>query len=102
MAKSLRSNERNKMASPGDSGLATAMAPAVPPTATDLDNREEVAQLAYSYWLARGCPDGSPEEDWLRAEQEILRQRNQTAELATWTRPSEAGRELSESSAAGA
>jgi hypothetical protein len=89
------------MASPGNSGLAAAMATAVPPTAIDLDNREEVAQLAYSYWLARGCPDGSPEDDWLRAEQDILRQRNQPAELATWTRPSETGREFSESSAAG-
>jgi DUF2934 family protein len=29
---------------------------------------EEIARLAYSYWQARGCPEGSPEEDWLRAE----------------------------------
>ena len=34
-------------------------------------NREEVAQLAYSYWEARGCAGGSPEQDWFRAEQEI-------------------------------
>jgi hypothetical protein len=34
--------------------------------------REEVAALAYSYWETRGCQGGSPEEDWLRAEQEIL------------------------------
>lgn len=32
---------------------------------------EEVARLAYSYWQARGCPDGSPEEDWFRAEAEL-------------------------------
>jgi hypothetical protein len=32
---------------------------------------EEVARLAYSYWEARGCQGGSPEEDWLRAEQEL-------------------------------
>ena len=24
--------------------------------------------LAYSYWEERGRPDGSPEDDWLRAE----------------------------------
>lgn len=30
---------------------------------------EEVRRLAYEYWLARGCPDGSAEEDWFRAEQ---------------------------------
>jgi hypothetical protein len=33
--------------------------------------RDQIALLAYSYWEARGCPFGSPEEDWLRAEQEI-------------------------------
>ena len=34
---------------------------------------EEVARLAYSYWEARGCQGGSPEEDWFRAEQLLLR-----------------------------
>jgi hypothetical protein len=34
----------------------------------------EVAQLAYSYWEARGYQGGSPEEDWLRAEQELRSQ----------------------------
>ncbi len=32
--------------------------------------REEVARLAYSYWVARGRQGGSPEDDWLRAEAE--------------------------------
>ena len=32
----------------------------------------EIALLAYSYWEARGYQGGSPEEDWLRAEQELL------------------------------
>lgn len=32
---------------------------------------EEVRRLAYEYWLARGCPDGSAEEDWFRAEQDL-------------------------------
>lgn len=31
----------------------------------------EVAQLAHTLWQARGCPDGSPEEDWFRAEQTL-------------------------------
>ena len=30
---------------------------------------DAVARLAYAYWEARGCQGGSPEEDWLRAEQ---------------------------------
>lgn len=36
---------------------------------------ESVAELAYRYWQERGCPIGSPEEDWYRAERE-LRDRN--------------------------
>jgi len=34
---------------------------------------EEVARMAYFMWQDRGCPDGSPDEDWFRAE-ETLRQ----------------------------
>jgi hypothetical protein len=34
-------------------------------------SREEIAALAYLFWEARGCQGGSPEEDWLRAEQEL-------------------------------
>jgi hypothetical protein len=32
---------------------------------------DEIAKLAYSYWEARGYQGGNPEEDWLRAEQEL-------------------------------
>jgi Protein of unknown function (DUF2934) len=32
---------------------------------------DEIATLAYELWQARGCPYGSPEEDWSRAESEI-------------------------------
>ena len=32
---------------------------------------DEIATLAYELWQARGCPHGSPEEDWLRAEIEL-------------------------------
>src|ERR1700690_2079314 len=31
----------------------------------------EIAALAYELWQARGCPDGSPEEDWFRAAEEL-------------------------------
>ena len=48
--------------------------------ADDLDPHE-ISVLAYSYWQARGFRDGSPEEDWLRAVEE-LRQRHGVAELA--------------------
>ena len=32
---------------------------------------EDIAVLAHALWQARGCPQGSPEEDWLRAAQEL-------------------------------
>ena len=31
----------------------------------------DIAALAYELWQARGCPDGSPEEDWFRAAEEL-------------------------------
>jgi hypothetical protein len=34
-------------------------------------SHEKVAELAYLYWEARGYQGGCPEEDWLRAEQEL-------------------------------
>ena len=38
-------------------------------------SHEDISVLAYSYWLERGQPDGSPEEDWLRAERELAEKR---------------------------
>ena len=37
-----------------------------------MPSREQIEQLARSYWAARGYQDGSAEQDWLRAEQELL------------------------------
>ena len=34
-------------------------------------SHEEVAALAYSFWEARGCQGGSPDEDWALAEQQL-------------------------------
>lgn len=31
----------------------------------------EVAALAHQYWQERGCPTGSPDEDWFRAERAL-------------------------------
>ncbi len=43
-------------------------------TATEAENlavdpgRSEIAKIAYQLWLDRGCPHGSDQEDWFRAE----------------------------------
>lgn len=36
---------------------------------------DDVARLAYHFWLERGGPEGCPEEDWYRAEQELAGRR---------------------------
>lgn len=41
----------------------------------------EIAALAYQLWHERGCPIGSPDEDWFRAEAE-LNNRKQAAAAA--------------------
>jgi hypothetical protein len=37
---------------------------------------EQIALLAHQLWEQRGCPEGSPEEDWFRAEQELAARRD--------------------------
>ena len=38
----------------------------------------DIAALAYELWHARGCPHGSPQEDWFRAA-ERLRSRTENS-----------------------
>lgn len=52
------------MAPAGDVELGTRSTEISPP-------HEEIAKLAYSFWVSRGYRNGSPEQDWLRAEQEL-------------------------------
>ena len=32
---------------------------------------EDIAALAYQIWQERGCPEGSPDEDWVLAVKEL-------------------------------
>jgi len=41
-------------------------------TAT-MPSHEEIARLAQQYWAERGWQDGQAEQDWLRAEQELMK-----------------------------
>ena len=38
-------------------------------------DQEAIGRLAYFYWEERGCPNDSPDEDWLRAEAELRNRR---------------------------
>jgi hypothetical protein len=35
-------------------------------------NHEEIARLAQQYWAERGYHDGQAEQDWFRAERELM------------------------------
>jgi hypothetical protein len=41
-----------------------------------------IGELAYRLWQARGCPDGTAEQDWLEAEKQIqaTRSRSQSSD----------------------
>jgi len=41
---------------------------------TSAPKHEQIARLAYSYWQDRRRAEGSPEQDWLRAETELGKQ----------------------------
>jgi hypothetical protein len=46
---------------------------AVQPSRPAMPPREKVEKLARAYWEQRGYEDGYAEQDWLRAEQELLK-----------------------------
>ena|SRR4051812_14934024 len=56
---------------PGSASELQGVAIAVAAVASAGSHQDAVARLAYSYWEARGYQGGSPEADWLRAEQEL-------------------------------
>jgi hypothetical protein len=37
----------------------------------DHEKQQQTALLAYQFWMERGCPVGSPTEDWFRAELQL-------------------------------
>jgi hypothetical protein len=53
--------------------------PAIETVVSEPEICDEVASLAYRFWQERGCPDGSDQEDWYRAENEL---KNRTVMVA--------------------
>ncbi len=66
--------QRIRVASPDSRGLETS-----PSEKRNGSNSTDIATLAYQLWHARGCPEGSPEVDWLEAEEQF---RSRTDEVA--------------------
>ena len=44
------------------------------------DRARAIAELAYHFWEERGCPEGSSEEDWHKAELIIDREQDPEGE----------------------
>jgi hypothetical protein len=66
---SKQTGSQAKIAAAPGSGLVHPVAETARPRA--VGDREEARRLAYSHREARGCPEGSPEEDWFRAPQDV-------------------------------
>ena len=50
-------------------------------------DQREISKLAYQLWQARGCPEGSPDEDWLEAEGQMQdRSENLLSSCYRWPR----------------
>ena len=49
---------------------------------SDNINEREIAVLAYQYWQERGCPIGSDQEDWFRAEETLKNRRGSISSAA--------------------
>ena len=62
---------RKRIARPHSLKPAETPSPAEAAAPSAAPSQDEIATLAYLYWEARGCQAGSPEEDWIRAEQEL-------------------------------
>jgi hypothetical protein len=57
-----------------------ASAPLAKPVSAD---SSAISVLAYQLWQRRGCPEGSPETDWLQAERELSSQLVKPKSLST-------------------
>jgi DUF2934 family protein len=46
------------------------VSPANPPQGNG-GKHQHIEDLAYQRWVERGCPQGSPDEDWFAAERDL-------------------------------
>ena len=49
-----------------------------PETQIQQVQQQDIANLAYTLWQQRGCPEGSPQQDWIEAEQRMRDERPST------------------------
>jgi len=56
--------------------VAPTKTPGVIKKAAVVISLDQVAERAYQLWQSRGCVHGYQEQDWLQAEDELLRESN--------------------------
>jgi hypothetical protein len=62
-----------KTKAPAKPRTTTAKAKKAAATVTSIGpSPEEIARLAHKYWAERGFQHGAAEQDWLRAERELI------------------------------
>ena len=69
----------SSVSAPSEPQSALLETPVVETPIAAISEQDEIAKVAFSYWEARGCQGGSPEEDWARAEQEVHSRRKISA-----------------------
>lgn len=62
---------RKKAAPVTDPASIAHLADAVEEPSVSVET-QEIQELAYQSWIARGCPMGSPQEDWYNAERALI------------------------------
>jgi hypothetical protein len=71
-AKPARKAAPRKKATPVAEVPAESLAKLSEAVETPVLSAREIEERAYLAWLDRGCPMGSPQEDWYRAERELI------------------------------
>ena len=71
-ARSVSSRRGKRTVSTSVTGPASSGSVTPQSVTTYAPTHTQIAQLAYTFWEARGYVSGSPEEDWTRAEQQLL------------------------------
>jgi len=71
-AKPRKTAAKKEIVSKSTKPVTKSTKPVIKSKKTSMPPREEIEKLARAYWEQRGYQDGFAEQDWLRAEQELL------------------------------
>jgi hypothetical protein len=67
----------------GDMASTRSAAAAAVPTEASEERVQEIREIAYAYYEARGCADGYAMDDWLRAEVSVQQKADDSLQPAS-------------------